>query len=306
MVAAVFGQPAGRLDFVPHAQRKRFQPEGHQVGVERRGAAAQVADTVHAAFHDEGRRAECLVEIQSVIPFRRAVDLRELAVGPVVIAPVDDHPAHGRAVAVDPFGRRVDDDVRTPFEGVAQVARGTERIVRDEGHVVAFGQLAQCFHVRYGAGGVAHALSVNRFRASVDQRLKVLGAFASGDAAVDAEPAQRNAELGEGAAVEERRGDDVVAFGRQREHGDEYGRHARRDGQRPHGPVQGGDALLVYGRGRVLQPGVNVAPFAQVEEFGGVFAALEAVCRRGIYCHTAGTRWVVGLQPSVDLQCLET
>lgn len=92
----------------------------------------------------------------------------------------------------------------------------------------------------------------------------------------------------------------------QREHGDEYGRHARRDGQRPHGPVQGGDALLVYGRGRVLQPGVNVAPFAQVEEFGGVFAALEAVCRRGIYCHTAGTRWVVGLQPSVDLQCLET
>ena len=241
-----------------------------------------------------------------MIPFRRAVDLRELAVGPVVIAPVDDHPAHGRAVAVDPFGRRVDDDVRTPFEGVAQVARGTERIVRDEGHVVAFGQLSQCFEIGHRTSGIAHALGVDRLRASVDQRLEVLGAFASGDAAVDAEPAQRNAELGEGAAVEERRGDDVVALGRQREHGDEYGRHARRDGQRPHGTVQGGDALLVYGRSRVLQPGVDVAPFAQVEEVGRVFAALETVCCRGIYRHTAGTRGIVGLQPSVDLQCLET
>lgn len=74
----------------------------------------------------------------------------------------------------------------------------------------------------------------------------------------------------------------------------------------PTAPYRAAMPLLVYGRGRVLQPGVNVAPFAQVEEFGGVFAALEAVCRRGIYCHTAGTRWVVGLQPSVDLQCLET
>ena len=74
----------------------------------------------------------------------------------------------------------------------------------------------------------------------------------------------------------------------------------------PTAPYARRRSLLVYGRSRVLQPGVDVAPFAQVEEVGRVFAALETVCCRGIYRHTAGTRGIVGLQPSVDLQCLET
>ena len=61
VAAAVFGQFPGGFHLMLHAQREGLQPDHHQVGVERRGAASQVAQPVDAAFDDEGRRTERLV-----------------------------------------------------------------------------------------------------------------------------------------------------------------------------------------------------------------------------------------------------
>ena len=241
-----------------------------------------------------------------MIPFRRSVDLREFAVRPVVVAAVDDHAAHGRPVAVDPLRRGVHDDVRAPLERVAEVACRAERVVDDERNVAPPGQFAQRLQVGDRAGGIAHALGVERLGAAVDQRLEILGTLARGDAAVDAEPVQRRAELVVGASVEERRGDDVVPFGRQRKHGDQDGRHARRDGERPHSPVQGGDTLFVGRRGGVLQARIDVAAFAQLEEPCGVVAVFEPIGRRGIDRHAPGAGGFVGLQARMNLEGFET
>ena len=237
-----------------------------------------------------------------MVPLRRAVDLRELAVRPVVVAAVDDHAAHGRAVAVDPLRRGVHDDVRAPLEGVAEVACRAERVVDDEGDVALPGQRSQPFEVGYGAGRVAHALDVECPRAAVDQLPERLGGLGRGDAAVDAEVAQRDAELVVGAAVEVRRGDDVVARRGERQHRQKDRRHARRDGQCPHAAVERRDALL-EGRGRgVLQARIDVARLAQLEEPRGVVAAAEAVGRRGIDRHAAGPGGLVGREARMDLQ----
>ena len=94
--------------------------------------------------------------------------------------------------------------------------------------------------------------------------------------------------------------------GGQREHRDEDRRHARRYGQGPHGSVERRDALLVGCRGGVLQPGVDVAGFAQLEEPGGMVAAAETVGGRGTDRHAAGSGLPVLGQPGMDLQGLES
>ena len=241
-----------------------------------------------------------------MVALRRTVDLRELAVAPVVVAAVHDHAAHGRAVSVDPLRRRIDDDVGAPLEGVAEVSRRTERVIHYQRHVASAGHGAQPLQVGHVAGRVAHALDVEGLRAVVDERLERLGALVRGDAHLDAHVAQRDAELVVGAAVEQRGGDDVVAPGGQREHRDEDRRHARRYGQGPHGSVERRNALLVGCRGGVLQPGVDVAGFAQLEEPGGMVAVAETVGGRGTNRHAAGPGFPVLGQPGMDLQGLES
>ena len=241
-----------------------------------------------------------------MVALRRTVDLRELAVAPVVVAAVHDHAAHGRAVSVDPLRRRIDDNVGTPFEGVAEVSRRTERVVHYQRHVASAGHGAQPLQVGHVAGRVTHALDVEGLRTVVDERFERLGALVRGDAHLDAHVAQRDAELVVGTAVEQRGGDDVVAPGGQREHRDEDRRHARRYGQGPHGSVERRDALLVGCRGGVLQPGVDVAGFAQLEEPGGMVATAETVGGRGTDRHAAGSGLPVLGQPGMDLQGLES
>ena len=209
-------------------------------------------------------------------------------------------------MAVDPFGRRIHDDIRTPLERVAEVARSAERVVHHKGYVVLIGQCAQRFQVGHGTGRIAHALGVERPGAVVDQPLEIFRPFALSDPAVDAQLAQRRAELVVGAAVQVGRSDDVVALGGQREHGDEDGRHARRDGQRAHGSVERGDTLLVGGGSGILQAGVDVPGLAQVEEPGRMVACLETVGGRRTDRHAAGSGLGIGLKTRMDLQGLES
>ena len=60
---------------------------------------------------DRVHRSEVVREAQPVVARLRLVEERELGVGPVEAARVDDGAADGRAVAADPFRERVDHDV---------------------------------------------------------------------------------------------------------------------------------------------------------------------------------------------------
>ena len=209
-------------------------------------------------------------------------------------------------MAVDPLRRRIHDDVGAPFERVAEVSRRAERVVHHERDVDPPRQRGQCLQIGNGAGRVAHAFDIEGFGPLVRERFEVLRAFAGRDAAVDAQVAQRDAELVVRAAVEVRRGHDIVAAAGQRQHREENRRHARRHGQCADGSVECRDTLFVGRRRGVLQAGVDVARLAQFEQPGRVVAVAETVGGRGTDRHAPGSGLGVGLQARMDLQGFES
>ena len=50
MIAEKFGKTSRRLGFMAHPKRQRFQTYHHQIGIERRRAASQIAQSVHTAL----------------------------------------------------------------------------------------------------------------------------------------------------------------------------------------------------------------------------------------------------------------
>ena len=105
------------------------------------------------------------------------------------------------------------DDVGTVLHRPAQVGR-SEGAVDDEREVVGGGHVAEGGQVGDGARRVADDLGVEEAGAIVDRRGEGRRVVTVDEAGVDAEPAERDVEHRVRAAVEGRRGDEVVAGGR--------------------------------------------------------------------------------------------
>ena len=101
------------LDVAFAAERQGLQPLQEEPGVERAHARSQVAHRVHAQLGRQGFVPVRLPEPHPVVAVRGLRELGELAAGaPVKVASVDHDATHARAVAADPFGAAVGDDVR--------------------------------------------------------------------------------------------------------------------------------------------------------------------------------------------------
>ena len=101
------------------------------------------------------------------------------------------------------------------------------------------------------------------------------------EAAVPAEPRERVAELGQRAAIQEARRDEVVAGLHERVERDQLCGVAGRHGHGAAAALQAGDARLERGHGRVGDAAVDVAERLEVEQRRGVVDVLEHV-RRGL------------------------
>ena len=127
----------------PLGQRQRvlgvpLRPQAERLDTEeqllrRKGAeaGAEVAENLDARADDERDGAEGLPELQAVVALGGLDHLREARrVGaPVELAAVDDDAADRRAVAADPLGRRVHDDVGAVLDGTAVEAARAEGVV---------------------------------------------------------------------------------------------------------------------------------------------------------------------------------
>ena len=114
----------------------------------------------------------------------------------------------------------------------------------------------------------------------VSARRKFSGSRRIDEMAGPAELLEREAELGERAAIEIARGDELVARLHQREEGQELRRMTRRRGDRGAPALERRDPLLEHRHGRVGQPRIDVAEIVQVEERGGVIDVVEHIGRR--------------------------
>src|SRR5690606_31079591 len=98
----------------------------------------------------------------------------EPAAAPVEAPAVHDDAADGVAVAADPLGGGVDDDVGTPLDGAAQDGGG-ESVVHDEGNARVVGHFGHRFHVQHRQAGVADDLREDGFGAVGDGPPEVVG-----------------------------------------------------------------------------------------------------------------------------------
>lgn len=124
---------------------------------------------------------------------------------PVEVPAVDDDAADGGAVAADPFGRGVHDDVCAVVEGAAEVTTGAESVVYDDGDAFSMCHLHYGFEIGDIVAWVADTFQVYAFGLVVDDFLESRRISVVGDkAAVDTETGKHDFELVIGAAVEVR------------------------------------------------------------------------------------------------------
>ena len=252
------------------AQAQGLDAEEQLLGGEGVEGGAQVAQDLDARTDDEADGAEGLPELEPVVALGRLNELRESrrVLAPVELARVDDDAADGGAVAADPLGGRVDDDVCAVVDGADEVAPGAKGVVDlpskvsaqqaqkhscedgrggdpyDQRHALVMRRLGNGLEVGHVVARVADGLEVDGLGLVVDGGGDVLGAVALDELGGDAQARQKDLELVVGAAVQVGGGDNVVAGVRQRVDGHELRALARRGGQRGHAAFQGGHALL--------------------------------------------------------------
>src|SRR5882757_8567663 len=97
--------------FTPQTQRLR--PQDELLCIEGRHARTQVTQDLDSDADDKRQRTKSIVELQSVVPWSRVVELREsLCVGcPIELTRVDNYPTDRGAMATNPFSGTVDNDV---------------------------------------------------------------------------------------------------------------------------------------------------------------------------------------------------
>ena len=288
-----------------HAHAQRLEPLQELEGVERAQHRADVAQRLDPRLHDPGEVAEGLVEADAVVAGRRLGQPRELAVVPLEPTAVDDHAADARPVPADELGGAVHDDVGAPLDRPTQVRRG-EGVVDHQRQAVLVRDGRQRFEVDHVDLGVGHGLGVHGAGARRDrarERLRVVGIDEDG---VDAEPAQGDVELGDGAAVEGLAGHELVAGVHQADDGQELGGLTAAGGERADPALERGHALLEGGGGRVHDARVDVAEALQREQVGRVLRVFEHVARGLVDRHRPRPRHRVRSLPGMQRPRVET
>ena len=140
---------------------------------------------------------------------------------------------------------------------------------------------------RFDGGGEASVI------AGIDQRR------------ANAEPRQRLHQEIDGAAIERRRRDDVVARARERRDRQMQGRHPARGADRADAALERGDAFLQYRRGRIGDARIEMAGAFEIEERRRVVGVPEDVGGGLVDRHGAGAGDGIGMLPRVQAQRVE-
>ena len=117
----------------------------------------------------------------------------------------------------------MDDDVRAVLDRAAEV-RGGERIVDDQRHARLVRDLRHSRDIDDHASGIGEVLDEDRLAFRRQRAAEILGLGRIDEMAGPAELLERQAELGERAAIEVARGDEFVAGLHQGEEGEELRR----------------------------------------------------------------------------------
>src|SRR5262249_43177491 len=139
---------------------------------------------------------------------------------PIELAGLDHDTADRVAVAGEELGGRVYDDVRAPLDRAAEVGR-RERVIDDERDTGVVGDLCDGLEIDDDAARIGETFDEDRLALLGQRALEVFRIARIDEVAGPAELLEREAELGERAAIEIARGDKFITRAHQREEGDE-------------------------------------------------------------------------------------
>lgn len=119
------------------SQAQRLQTKDKLLSSEWVQRSTKVSENLDADTDSVCNRAKSLPELQAMIALGRLNELWEsLSVfTPVEFAAVNNDTSNSCAVATDPLGSTVDDNIGTVLDGLAEVSASTESVVN-----LAFGQ----------------------------------------------------------------------------------------------------------------------------------------------------------------------
>ena len=156
-----------------HADSQGFQPQIQQeCGVCCR-IAAQIPHQLHSCLDNVGLVPEGFRVADAVIAFIRLYEIREFAVCPVKMSTVHNDAAHLERMTVHVLGGGVDHNVRTVFDGAAQVRRG-EGVVHNQRQVIPVGKCGKTFNIQYGQSRIGQGLTEYQLGVGLDGSLQFL------------------------------------------------------------------------------------------------------------------------------------
>ena len=221
---------------------------------------------------------------QAVVRGIRLVVQIEFRVLPVEVAGVDDDSADPGAVAAEPFGERMNDDVGPVLDRPQETGRSEGRI-DDERQLVFLGNLRQHLDIRHVDGRIAEGLAVDRPGLAVDRRFHLVRLPDIDQADLDAQLGQNGVELDEGAAVQVVGRNNFVALAADIDDSIKNRRSAGGECQCRGPAFEACHALFENVLGGIADPGVDVAEFLQAEEVGGMFGVPEEIGGGPVYGH---------------------
>ena len=169
---------------------------------------------------------------------------------PVETPAVDNRAADGDAVAADPFRDRVHDDVGAERERAAEIRRG-EGIVDQERNAGRMRDVGDLRDVEHFQSRIADGLADHQPGAFADCGAKPVEIARLDEARGDAEARQRVGKEIDGAAIERRRCDDMIAGAQQRGDGEVHRRHAARGAHGADAVFERREPFLQHGGGRI-------------------------------------------------------
>ena len=288
-----------------HAHAERLDALQQLECVGRRQAGAEIAQAFGACAHDEGGLAELLVEDDAVIAGiglgQHAGIFRSV---PVETAAVDDGAADRDAVAADPFGRRMHDEVGAELDRPAEIGRG-KSVVDQQRDLCVMRDLRDGRNIQHFEAGIADGLADHQPRVRLDRGAKFVERARLDEGRGDAEARQRMRQQIDRAAIERGGGDDMVAGIHQRCDRKMQRGHAARGADRADAVFQRRQPLLEHGRGRVGNAGIDVAGALQVEQRCGVVGILKHVGSGLVDRDGACARYGIGMLARMQAQGFE-
>ncbi len=214
---------------------------------------------------------------------------------PVKIIAIDNHATDAGTMPAQELGGAMYDDIGTPLKGATEIGRG-KGIVNHQRNVVGLCNRRDFCKGEDGNVWIAQSFTKENLGVGANCFLKIAGVTGVDKGHFNAKLWQCIVKLVKGSPIKPTAADNVIPRIAQRDNGHKLCGMPTAGSQACNAPFKVGDALFQYIRGRIHNPSIDVAQFAQRKEISCMFCIAELIAGGLINGDGATTcGWISGL-----------